>query len=399
VTGLVIGLAWKDVRHDRRLFLCFALALAAVLAPIIVLLGLKTGVVERLRRDLVEDPRAREITLLGNHAFEPAFIDEIAARPETQFIVPRTRSLAANVYLSKPGNTLDFLPAELQPTKAGDPLLPGLPPATGTDKIIVSTSAAARLGLDRPGPLELSVVRRLGGNSERLKLAETVVAIAPAAAFNRDGVFADPALLEAVEAFIDGAEVTDFSTPPAPVPRPYAGFRLYAKTIDDVEPLQRFLSVDKKLEVRSRADEIASIKSLDRNLTIIFALVAAIGAFGYAMSLAASLWANVERKSHELGLARLLGIPAGRLLVFPIVQAVAVALLGSVIAILLAFACAGTINRLYVAGFSDKGALCVIAPLSVAAVAALTLVVAILAAGIAGSRARRLEITETLRRA
>src|SRR5262249_8572529 len=145
--------------------------------------------------------------------------------------------------------------------------------------------------------------------------------------------------------------------------------------------------------------EIASIKSLDRNLTIIFALVAAIGAFGYAMSLAASLWANVERKSHELGLARLLGIPAGRLLVFPIVQAIAVALIGSVSAVLPALACAGTITRLLVAGFSDKGALCVIAPLPVAAVAALTLVVAILAAGIAGSRARRLEITETLRRA
>ncbi len=55
---LVAGLSLRDLLHERRLSVCSLVGLAAVLAPLIVLFGLKHGVIEGLRADLVEN-RAR----------------------------------------------------------------------------------------------------------------------------------------------------------------------------------------------------------------------------------------------------------------------------------------------------------------------------------------------------
>ena len=54
-------LAFADLWFERRLALCTILGMAAVLAPLIVLAGLRAGVVEGVREALLEDPRTREI--------------------------------------------------------------------------------------------------------------------------------------------------------------------------------------------------------------------------------------------------------------------------------------------------------------------------------------------------
>ncbi len=38
-------MAWKDFWHDRRTMLVFVLTVAAIVAPLLLLLGLKNGVV------------------------------------------------------------------------------------------------------------------------------------------------------------------------------------------------------------------------------------------------------------------------------------------------------------------------------------------------------------------
>ena len=58
--GLIPGLAVADLRHEWILNLCMILALAAVLAPLLLLLGLKHGTITTLRDRLVEDPVNRE---------------------------------------------------------------------------------------------------------------------------------------------------------------------------------------------------------------------------------------------------------------------------------------------------------------------------------------------------
>jgi hypothetical protein len=54
---LVVGLAFDDYRHEWVLSGCAVLALAAVLTPLLVLFGLKYGVIANLLDPLIENPR------------------------------------------------------------------------------------------------------------------------------------------------------------------------------------------------------------------------------------------------------------------------------------------------------------------------------------------------------
>ena len=62
---LIAGLAWQDYRNDARLSACSVLALVAVIAPLLVLFGLKFGLVGSLteRLDVIEAMVLRETLL------------------------------------------------------------------------------------------------------------------------------------------------------------------------------------------------------------------------------------------------------------------------------------------------------------------------------------------------
>lgn len=78
---LIAGLAWQDYRNDARLSACAVLALVAVIAPLLVLFGLKFGLVGSLTERLQRDPGVREIIPLGGGRFRAEFIAELAQRP------------------------------------------------------------------------------------------------------------------------------------------------------------------------------------------------------------------------------------------------------------------------------------------------------------------------------
>ncbi len=56
---------------------------------------------------------------------------------------------------------------------------------------------------------------------------------------------------------------------------------------------------------------------MDKNLSLVFWLIAVIGLVGFAFSLSASLWANVDRKRKELSVLRLVGFRTGDIVWFP----------------------------------------------------------------------------------
>jgi len=101
--------------------------------------------------------------------------------------------------------------------------------------------------------------------------------------------------------------------------RGYASFRMYARTIDDVEPLRYGLEAE-GIPVYTAAEQIRQVKEMDRYLTLIFWLVAVVGIAGSVASLVASLYASVERKRRELGVLRLIGFSGAALHLFPVFQ-------------------------------------------------------------------------------
>ncbi len=140
-------LAVKDYTHEWRMSSCFILALAATLAPMLVLFGLKFGIVNSMAERLIQDPRNREIRPVGSGRFEGQWFDTLSKRIDVAFVTPRTRSIAATIDLQNTANKpSQIVNAELLPTALGEPLLPNTADIPqGLDEIILSSSAAQKL--------------------------------------------------------------------------------------------------------------------------------------------------------------------------------------------------------------------------------------------------------------
>ena len=63
-------LASRDYLHEWQVSFCFVIALAAVLGPMMVLFGLKFGIVGAMVDQLVEDPRNREIRPVSSGRYD-----------------------------------------------------------------------------------------------------------------------------------------------------------------------------------------------------------------------------------------------------------------------------------------------------------------------------------------
>lgn len=393
---LACRLALADARAEARLTATTVLGIAAVLAPLIVLFGLKAGLIEGLRAALVENPRAREIVNLAHRGFDAAFFDRLAARPEVAFVIPRTRALAAQGGFAADAAADAVVRGELLATRAGDPLLGALPAPEGRAAVL-SASLAARLGLGAGDTVRLRIDRVMAGARETLALDLRVVGVAPPAAFGRDGAFLPLPLLLLVEDFQDGlvpAVPPEVLPPPDPA-RLYAGFRLHARRLEDVVALDHALRRE-GIEVASRAEEVAGLLLLDRNLTLLFVILAGLGGAGYLVSLGVGLYAGVERKRRDLALLRLMGLSARGLVAFPVTQAAGLALAGSALASAAAVAVAAGVNRLSFA-LAEGGRIAVLAPGHLAAACLLTLAGAVAAAAFAARRAAAIEPAEGLR--
>jgi len=391
----MLRLALADLWHERVLFLCSALGCAAVLAPLIVIFGLRQGVIEGLRADLLEDPRAREIVSVVNRTLEPALFARLAADPRIAFVVPRTRALSATIVLEnaeRPGRGVRM---ELLPTAPGDPLLPGL--AAGADGLVLSATAAERLALGPGGQALASVARSRDGAREVLTLPLRVAGVAPPAAALRDAAFAPVPVLLLVEDFLDGRAGPE-ARPEAEAAargRAFAGFRLHAARLEDVPALDREFRLA-GIEVASRADAVAGLLRLDRNLALLVLVIAGAGGAGYLVSLGVGLWAQVERKRRDLALLALLGLRRRALLALPLIQAAAVALAGAALAFATAAAVAAVLNRAFAGTVTGERPVCLVTAGMGLAAAGVTLAGALLAAVLAGLRAAAVPPAEGL---
>jgi putative ABC transport system permease protein len=393
-----LRLAARDYVHEWQMSSCFVLALAAVLGPMLVLFGLKFGIVGSMVDELIANPENREIRPVGSGRFDEAWFRDMRHRPDVAFAVPRTRSIAATIELDSDASRR-IVRVELIPSAKGDPLLqPAAPLPEGLSSIVLSPSAAEKLQVSPGDTVTGNVTRRYDGRKERAEIRVRVADIATPAAFARDGAFAAVALVEAIEDYRDGRAVAALNADGAPpdADRRYPGFRLYAESIYAVASLKAELA-RQGVEVHTKAADIAMVMRMDRNLSAIYWAIAVIGLIGFSLSLGASLWANVDRKRKELSVLRLVGFRTGDIVWFPVTQAFFTALFGWGLALGIFFGAAHTINGMLADQLAEGQRVCVLLPEHYVMALALTVSAAILAAALAGLRSARIEPSEGLR--
>lgn len=393
---LIAGLAWQDYRREARLSACAVLALVAVIAPLLVLFGLKHGLVGSLTERLQRDPAVREIIPLGGTRLQAEFIEALAQREDIAFVIPRTRQIAATSELQvAPGEAR--VSVEMLPTAAGDPLLQDLPVPQALQQVVLSHTAAEKLGITPGSQLQARFGRQRGNDLQWQQTTLQVLAVLPLAAFERDALFAQAALLEAVEDYRDGLAVAALGWPGATstqASRIYPGFRLYARALEDVEPLRQYLAAQ-QVQVVTQAAQIAQVQTLSRNLDLLFWLITTLALGGALAATSAGTLAAIERKQRELAVLRLLGFGSGALLFFVVLQALYSGLFASVLSALLYRLAEGGINHLFVHVPGDYASR--LLPEHYLVALGAVLLASALAAALGGRRVARIDASQGIR--
>ncbi|WP_149087186.1 ABC transporter permease [Pseudomonas prosekii] len=327
---LLGSLALQDLWHDRKVSLCIAASLVAVIAPLLLLFGLKHGVVSQLQDELLRDPRNLEVKMLSNGNYDTAWIERLRLRPETGFALGQTRSLNTQADLLI-GMTRFVESAEIIATEPGDPQLNLAQFNPVGQQVILSARAAQRLQAKVGDTVQMRVLRRLEGVNERGELNLTVLAILDGARFGRAAGFVAPPLLLDLERFRDGYQVAAFGVttgkPLGDLQPLYARARVYARDIDQVAPLERWLN-EQHIETSSRLADIDNVKAINHVLGLIFGVIALAALIGCVASMVGAFLANIDRKRKSLAVLRLLGFKRTAVGGFVVLQALLLSLAG-----------------------------------------------------------------------
>ena len=396
---LLTSLALQDLWHDRKVSLCIAASLVAVIAPLLLLFGLKHGVVSQLQDELLRDPRNLEVKMLSNGNYDTAWIERLRLRPETGFALGQTRSLNTQADLLI-GMQRFVEGAEIIATEPGDPQLNLASLTPVGNQVILSASAAQRLQAKVGDSVQLRALRRLEGVNERGEMTLTVLAVLDGARFGRAAGFVAPPLLLDLEHFRDGYQVSAFGIatgkPLGNLQPLYARARVYARDIDQVAPLEHWLN-EQHIETSSRLADIDNVKAINHVLGLIFGVIAVAALIGCVASMVGAFLANIDRKRKSLAVLRLLGFKRRAVGSFVVLQALVLSLAGYIGG--LGFYAVGSHLFDYLLGSSQATGtfVCHITVWHGVAALLLTFLVAALVAVIGALRAINIQPAESLR--
>lgn len=130
----------------------------------------------------------------------------------------------------------------------------------------------------------------------------------------------------------------------------YAGFRLYAKRLEDVASLRRDLATQ-GIKVRTSEDRIDSVLAIDAALGKFLAFIISAGAMGGCGALFASIHLSVERSRRSFAVLQLMGVPSLHVVASSVVQAIILVCAGT----LFSFVLFQIGSRMLTAVFSGRG--------------------------------------------
>ena len=456
----IILLAVADYRKENLLSLCSILGLTAVLAPLLILYGVKFGIMTTLNERLLSNPTVMEISPIISGSFSKADFDEWRSLNGVSFVQPRTRSLAATMYLiSYHDNQSTSTVVSLEPTAAGDPLFlhynvqsvtmvpytapkaddetksehdaaesahdaaaeskRAQPNAAGTGGLskvpevmspslreagcVLSQTAAEKLGVHKGDYVLGCVGRSNAGVVSRAYVRLHVTDILPLPAQQKPTAYIPFELMLATEDFRDHRETPELGAENGwtgdkrpAEERLYPSFRLYASSLDQVTVLRDYFAA-KHIDTYTHAEEIEQLNTLERGLTLIFTLVCATAAVGFFLSTISSVFASIKRKERILGLLQLTGFSPSALVLFPITQAVLTALLGSASAIVTYLGFSTLLNHLFAGAMGGTDAVCRLLPLHFLLATLLATGLSFLASLGPAIRSTRIEPSEVIR--
>ncbi len=222
-TTLVPKLAMADLKHEWILSLCLIIAISAVVAPLLLMMGLKYGTIHTLRERLVEDPSYREIRALQTQEYDQSWFKKMAADPAVGFILPTILPASSIIQVLPSDNSRPIL-LDLIPTAAEDPLLimNKITIPMGNEAVLTQ-AAAEKLSVKQGDSLTVRATRRRKGKAEYGQTTLDIVGILPASAGFLARIYTPLNFVMDVEHFKEGMAITARGWKGS-LPVPYASY-------------------------------------------------------------------------------------------------------------------------------------------------------------------------------
>ncbi|MEL6980079.1 MAG: FtsX-like permease family protein [Pseudomonadota bacterium] len=395
-------LALTDLADDAVHLLCAVALTAALIAPLLLILSVKIGVIGVLLGDLRDLPKHREIEIRGDHSFTLENVAEVRAWPETGFVAPQSAAMiSGDIRLKGAEARGAFVRGAAEPTGPGDPLTP-LGEALVATELILSEGYARRLNVEAGDEVLLDLVRYgafEGAATPRLRVA----AVLPRRAGGGQFALMRPEAIDWIEAYGFDFAVPQWGvTEGRPLSERRSSFekmRLYARDIEQVAALEARVERRFDLTARSEAAEIDAILMLERNLAAALAFIAGAGIAGLFFALAALFWGAVRRKRLTLSLLSLMGASPTALAAIPALQALAVSTIGFAAGLALFAGMSASVNLWFEDAVASGRAVSVLPATDAALVFCGLLVVSAGAAAVAAVAAMRADPALVIREA
>lgn len=176
----------------------------------------------------------------------------------------------------------------------------------------------------------------------------------------------------------------------------YRGFRMIAETLEDV-PILADRLVAKGVPVQARSDAIVRLQRLDRSLDILVAMVAGVALIGGWAVLSSNFFANVQRKSRDIAMFRLVGLSRSSVFMFPVFQSIVIAFTGFLFSLMFYWAASWVLNTFVVGELGFKGELARLTPEIIATFFLVTIIGALISSLFAARATTRIDPAEAVR--
>jgi ABC-type lipoprotein release transport system permease subunit len=196
---------------------------AGICLPLLLLIGLKRGLVEKLIEDIVKSPTSREISLWvvqEKAALTPAAIaDLVRQHPGIEMVIPNIKKVVGARHGTDSTNRIDSL--SLAATDACDPYLAihKVPaPTAGERALVLSRRAAEVLHAKIGDVLQLDVSRSEGAATSRVQIDMSVKGILETGSRDTLVGYVHWKLLDRIEEYQSGEAIPEFGWPAFQMP-------------------------------------------------------------------------------------------------------------------------------------------------------------------------------------
>jgi len=206
--GLVFWLSMKDILHEKLITINLILGTAAIIAPLLILFGIKFGIIETMSNRLINDPKNLEIRPVSSRSYTPSWFEAIKQNDKVDFVIPMTRQLSSSVQIQPLSSSEKTVAADLVATHKGDPLLLQNGGVIPDEKsCVLNYSLAKELGLKKGDMIKCSVSRYEKKKIQKSSLTLKVAAVlSPRAGFIKS-IYVPLKIVANIEKYKDGLAV------------------------------------------------------------------------------------------------------------------------------------------------------------------------------------------------